>query len=150
MTFADDLAVGQEVERKVLKTIQASYPKALMIDGYFKDFDILVPETKQAIEVKYDIKSEKTGNVCVEISFGGKDSGLITTKADWWVFVVHDGIYWVKTERLKFLIIKHTPQLIPYTPKGETKQATAYIVKKTILAQYAIFKPTSPYIPHEC
>ena len=63
MTFADDLAVGQEVERKVLKKIQASYPKALVIGGYFKDYDIFVPETKQAIEVKYDKMASETGNI---------------------------------------------------------------------------------------
>ena len=139
MTFANDLAVGQEVERKVLKTIQASYPKALMIDGYFKDFDIFVPETKQAIEVKYDKMASETGNIVIEVSFNGKDSGLMTTKADWWVFCTAQNMMWFKPCRIKDYIVQYNPRLCEFTGRGDSKPKKAYLIKEEHLSKHADF-----------
>lgn len=42
------------------------------------------------IEVKSDSWTRKTGNICVEYRSRGKDSGIRTTEADWWLFNVLD------------------------------------------------------------
>ena len=57
------------------------------MEGYFKDYDIYVPEINKSIEVKSDEKSKYTNNIVVEVEFNGKPSALSTSKADYWVLV---------------------------------------------------------------
>lgn len=143
MSFDDDLAVGHDIERKVLKKLQSKYPLSFMIDGEFKAFDIFIPELSKGVEVKYDRRCEETGNVCIEIECNSKDSALMTTRADMWV--VHTGgnnFWWVKPERIKDLIIKHQPtKLNNFIPKGSTTPVKAFLIKEDLLKEYAINSP---------
>ncbi|MBW3020309.1 hypothetical protein KY334_03355 [Candidatus Woesearchaeota archaeon] len=85
--FKKDLSVGQTIEKKILKYVRKTYPKAYLIDGYHKEYDIFIPEKRKGIEIKYDKKSEKTGNCFIEISSNGKPSGIMVTKAWLWFIV---------------------------------------------------------------
>lgn len=40
------------------------------------------------IEVKYDRKSHKTGNVFIEYESRGKKSGILATDADYWIYKI--------------------------------------------------------------
>ena len=40
------------------------------------------------IEVKTDRRAAETGNVAVEVSLRGEPSGIVTTTATWWAFVL--------------------------------------------------------------
>lgn len=62
--------------------------------------DIL--ETKR-IEVKTDRIAQVTGNIAVEYRFRGRPSGISTTEADYWAFLLYDmtTIIMVPTEKLK-------------------------------------------------
>ena len=42
-TFQEDLKVGKLYENIVLNKIKRKYPKAHIIDGYCKDWDIFIP-----------------------------------------------------------------------------------------------------------
>jgi hypothetical protein len=53
------------------------------------------------IEVKYDLKAPKTGNVFVEYKSRDKLSGLSTTDADYYCFCLGDTFHIIKTEDLK-------------------------------------------------
>lgn len=54
------------------------------------------------LEVKLDKIAPKTGNVFVEFYSRGKPSGLATTEADYWCFVIEGvGAFIISTERLK-------------------------------------------------
>ena len=53
-TFLRDLSRGEKIEITLLEIIQKKYPKAHKIDGYFKDYDLFVPEVNKSIEVKSD------------------------------------------------------------------------------------------------
>ena len=86
MSFKEDLAAGREVEEYILKRIQEKYPQAKLMEGYFKEYDIMIPEINKTVEVKSDVKSLHTGNYVIEVAFDGKESALSTTTADWWVF----------------------------------------------------------------
>jgi len=93
-----------------------------LADGYQPDFDIdvewgtqgelfvtdLVEAIKTgSIEVKNDAKFERTGNVFVEYRCQRRDgwqlSGIATTKADFWAFVLHNNVtaVIVRTDKLK-------------------------------------------------
>lgn len=55
------------------------------------------------VEVKTDRMAHKTGNIAVEYECRGKPSGISTTEADYWAFIIYSGNYIVitKTEMLK-------------------------------------------------
>ena len=64
--------------------------------------------TGGSIECKRDFKAHKTKNVFVEYECRGKPSGIETTEAEYWVFIVgpHDNdlrAYLTTTERLRVL-----------------------------------------------
>ena len=53
------------------------------------------------IECKRDRLTGKTGNLAIEYMYRGKPSGISTTEADWWAFLIEGSILMVETERLK-------------------------------------------------
>jgi hypothetical protein len=55
------------------------------------------------VEVKTDRMAHITGNIFVEISSRGKYSGLSTTQADYWIFIIEEKDYSiiVSTKKLK-------------------------------------------------
>jgi len=56
------------------------------------------------IEVKTDYQATMTRNIFVEYSSRGKDSGLITTTADWYAYILsNEKIILISTKKLKQL-----------------------------------------------
>ena len=55
----------------------------------------------KTIEVKYDLKALKTGNVYVEYSSRFKPSGIATTTANYYCFCFGDTYHIIETEILK-------------------------------------------------
>tara|TARA_B100002052_G_scaffold275105_1_gene278730 strand:- start:656 stop:1105 length:450 start_codon:yes stop_codon:yes gene_type:complete len=141
-TFHKDLKIGKITENSVLSIIKNKYPKSYIIDGYFKDYDIYVPEKNIGIEVKRDEKSKYTGNLVVEIEFDGKPSALSTTKADYWVFYDGECYIWITTSKLNY-VVSNFGTIRKFIGKGDTKYKKAYLMKKDIIKSYAdkITKP---------
>lgn len=65
--FQYDLKVGQLAEKTI--------GKLLMLDD-------------STIEVKLDLLTQKTGNIAIEYRSRGKKSGISTTRAKYWAFVI--------------------------------------------------------------
>ena len=64
--------------------------------------DLLQSKT---LEVKRDFKASQTGRVFVEFFCRGKPSGIATTEADHWAFILKEGIVIIlPTKRLKELV----------------------------------------------
>ena len=135
-TFHEDLKIGKITENSVLSIIKNKYPKSYIIDGYFKDYDIYVPEKNIGIEVKRDEKSKYTGNLVVEIEFDGKPSALSTTKADYWVFYDGECYIWITTSKLNY-VVSNFGTIRKFIGKGDTKYKKAYLMKKDIIKSYA-------------
>tara|TARA_Y100000310_G_C20001500_1_gene498729 strand:- start:20 stop:475 length:456 start_codon:yes stop_codon:yes gene_type:complete len=142
--FQDDLAAGEKLERYILRKIQIGdspfgekFPQARKIEGYFKEYDLYIPEIGVRIEVKQDLKSHETGNYLIEIEYGGKPSALSTTKADYWVF--HDGEceIWTTPWRIK-QAIRGLP-VREFTGKGDPKPKKAYLCPKERIKKTAEF-----------
>ena len=89
--FQKDLALGQKIEQRILSVIQKKYPCSVLIPGKFKEYDIFIPENNLKVEVKVDYKSQETGNILIELFMFGKPSALLSTKADYWVYVLATG-----------------------------------------------------------
>jgi len=137
-TFYKDLSRGEAIEQDLLSKIQVKYPNAYKVEGYFKDYDLYVPEISKSIEVKYDEKSKHTGNIVVEVEFNNKPSALSTTKADYWVWWDGYSYTWFFTNEIKKCVEETNQRLYTFIGKGDTKEKKAYLIKKEILFNYSI------------
>ena len=76
--FKYDLEVGQVEEKRLAQLLSGA-----------------------TIEVKRDFLAHKTGNVFVEYESRGRPSGISTTQAQYWAFMLEgDTIVIIRTERL--------------------------------------------------
>ena len=138
MSFHSDLAFGEENELFVLKKVKIKYPKAYKVEGYCKEWDIFIPEKEVGIEVKSDRASHKTGNVVIEDSYGGKPSGIETTKAAWWVYITKCNLYWIKPEHIKDCIKDNSIEATDFGPiAGDLKGKSLYLIKEKVFRKYA-------------
>jgi len=135
--FEQDLAVGVEHEKRILKKIKSKYPKAYKVEGYYKEWDIFVPEKNFGIEVKSDKKSQDTGNIVIEVEFNGKSSALQTTKAEYWVIFDGSDDVWIKPSKIEDCIIQNGLKCVEFTGRGDKHSKKAFLVKKEILYPYA-------------
>ena len=134
--FKESLAIGHSSEDAVCAKINKKYPKAHVIKGYCKGYDIYVPETNKKVEVKQDKKSNFTGNIVVEIEFDGKPSALSTTEADYWVFDDGEIYIWITPETLRQVVLPM--YAVTFTGNGDNKSKRAYLVKKDIIKRNAL------------
>lgn len=59
----------------------------------------------RTIEVKRDFKASQTGKVFVEFFCRGKPSGIATTEAEYWAFILDgDSVVILPTEKVKNLV----------------------------------------------
>jgi len=100
MSFNKMLKIGIEYEEKVLNTLKNKYPLAVRIEGQFLDYDIWIPEISKSVEVKYDKRSETTGNIIIEFEKNNKRGDILTTKADVWCIHTLHGFLWIKPKKI--------------------------------------------------
>jgi len=136
-TFKRDLQKGEYIEQQALKIIQEKYPDAYKINGYCKEWDIFIPSINKGIEIKSDFMSMDTGNLVVEIEFGGKPSALSTTKAYRWFFYTGDSIIITSPDRLKQLIKDNNLYPATFTGRGDSKSKKAFLIKKHLIEDTA-------------
>ncbi len=56
--------------------------------GYFPQFDGISASKQFTYEIKFEAKASETFNLCFEVTYKGKSSGLDQTAANVWVHVV--------------------------------------------------------------
>jgi hypothetical protein len=95
--FEKDLEEGQLVEKEAVACLHSFFPEIGEIEfSKTKGYDIRasVGGTIVTFEVKNDLMAGTTGNVAIEYQSRGKDSGLTTTLADYWVYKIA-GRFWL-------------------------------------------------------
>lgn len=115
-TFLNDLKIGKQAENEFINTMKFNYPK------YYSNFETnnstelielkkwdvrftcnTTSETKYT-EIKWDLKSEKTGNFAIELSYKNEPSGINATIAEHFIIKSGEYFYSFKTEVLKKLV----------------------------------------------
>ena len=134
--FKADLERGKIHEIYVLNKIKKKYKQAYIVDGYFKEYDIFIPELNLGVEVKFDERSKETGNIIIETESAGKRSGISTTKAKYWV--IYDGINynWFLTDTIRKCIKEYDFKEREFVCRGDTKTKKAYLIKEHLLLDY--------------
>lgn len=102
--FDKDLADGHRAEDLVLTYLRKTYPKAYRKEGEFKQYDIFIPETGGRWEVKHDRYAPANGRIAVEVMYNGNQSGVYTSTAHIWCFVVGRKGYCIDPNRLMIQI----------------------------------------------
>lgn len=108
--FEDDLYKAMETENEVAKLLEDLGMEILERNDDEK-YDIKVKRKGliKTIEVKEDFLCQDTGNIAVEFKCRGVDSGITTTKADFYIYKVHEigykiHYYMMKTSDLRKLV----------------------------------------------
>ena len=110
--FALDLPIARKTEYEISVLFGKYYGYKTEMFCNTRDYDLLLSkgESQISVEVKEDFTCEKTGNVGVEFRCRGKDSGIRTTRADYYVYKVHakSGIEFlmISVEKLRSMIDK--------------------------------------------
>lgn len=105
--FNHDLELSQSSVNKVIEYLQSigATDVAENNDSKF-DVSFTLNEKTLTVEIKEDFMYHLTGNVAIEYSSRDKDSGVTTSKANLWCYVLdrgvgYDGIYFVQLSKLK-------------------------------------------------
>lgn len=138
ISFFSSRSRGAAIEAELLRVIRRKYPLAHKMQGNHKAFDVSIPETGDAVEIKFDERSDATGNFFIETSYNGNPSGIAATKASWWALVDATHIYWVPPDVLRYIIQERRCRTCRYTGKDGTV-VESYLLKKTALVH-------SPYV----
>lgn len=76
-------------------------------DGKYDISYVTKAGLKHTAEVKNDLMWDKTGNVAIEYKSRGKASGIATSKADYWFYILGDKIYHAPTGDIRVYLIQH-------------------------------------------
>jgi hypothetical protein len=94
------------------------------------------------LEVKRDFITHKTKRVFVEYECNGKPSGIRTTEADWWGFVLDDSAVMISTEKLTLLVNDAIAQK-RYRRGGDGNKSLGALVRLQDLVEYRYTPPTT-------
>jgi hypothetical protein len=114
-----------------------------------KEYDIMV--TQNGGNIKYEIKcdrlSNKTGNVCIEITCNGKPSGISSTTSDYWAyFVLKDyqqyDLYIIPIDELRDIVFTNDYKVIR---GGDNKKCELILIPLTKFKKYIVNNFPSHY-----
>lgn len=143
--FLKDLAAGETVEMEAAQRLAKFWkPRGYLpvLHEREKSHDIkLVHRTHRPIlvEVKYDRKSQETGNIAIEFYCSYQFSGIATTKADFWVFKYWraNGWHWRAIPTAK-LIKEWKSRWYPAVYGGDECRARLILVPVQVLSTWGV------------
>ena len=135
--FADDVVVGEGYEKLVLAKIKRKYPLVYKREGYFKDYDLYIPETNESVEVKFDLLSEKTGNFFFEVASDDRPSGLFTSKSDFYIICNTKEMFFFSTDHL--INLSKDYRLLRSGSRGSDASRTGFLLKRNYIIELVEF-----------
>jgi hypothetical protein len=90
--FRQDLKVAKKTEKQVADLLCKALDLKILSWCNTKDYDVLMVDSFNypiAYEIKEDFTCKRTGNIGVEYSCRGRESGITTTKASMYVWKIH-------------------------------------------------------------
>lgn len=109
------MSIGKQAELELITFLESLGFNAKLNDNYSLryEYDIIAEKNSNIVtfEVKYDVMSAKTNNIAIEYhnSKSNKPSGLLATKAKWWVHKIHDSVQICDVQTLKDFTRTETP-----------------------------------------
>lgn len=110
--YHEDFKLARVCEQEVADIICANQQCKLIHRGKDNKYDLKFEKDGKytTVEVKEDFTCERTGNVGLEFSCRGKDSGISVSQADFYCYKIHEpsgyiNFYLIRTDNLKRLIV---------------------------------------------
>ena len=91
--FNRDLPIAQKTEAEVARLVESKVKDAKLKEiCNNKDYDLLFDFSGMEVklEVKEDFFAHKSGNTVIEFESRGMPSGIVTSKADYWIYKIHE------------------------------------------------------------
>jgi len=138
MCFEEDLELGKKYELEFIKF--KGFKEFKVMQGEFLDYDIIADNIKY--EIKTDLKSQYTSNICIEFECNDKMSGINTSKSDYYgYFVLYENdeydLYEIPTKKIKKYIRKNKYKKIKFG--GDNGRSKFYLFDRSIFKKYKIF-----------
>ena len=113
-------------------------------DIVLHDGNVSPQHVQKTLECKFDEKAHETGNICIEVGCNGRLSGLLITKADYWL--ISDGYetFLITKARIHDCIMNNMKILqfmkkYPVTQEdGVTKEMDFYLIPKKIFSNWCL------------
>lgn len=107
--FRKDIVIGEDGEQVMIDdliSMGATYDSSNKTNSH--DVIINYKDKQISYECKTDVYDD-TGNMIIETSCRGKDSGILVTKAEWFVtyFKKLNEIWYIRTSKLKEILATH-------------------------------------------
>ena len=108
--------------------------------GNFKEYDFIADNLRY--ECKADRMAHKTGNLCIEYQSRGKPSGISTSEADFWIYMLvgPDGeiseTYKIPSQNLKDEINKQT--YLRAVSGGDNWSNKMYLFNKNVFSEFRV------------
>ena len=124
---------------KNMKKENFSYYDIILFDGNFSE-----GHSQKTVECKFDEKAHETGNICIEIGCNGRWSGLLLTKADFWLIADGHEMFLISRGKLITCIEDNMDTLVykkkyPVTQEdGIVKDMDFYLVPKKLFSTYCL------------
>lgn len=135
MSFKSDLEIGAQAEDKLLHKLRTVFPRSSRAEGLHPDFDIEIPELKKTIELKFDPRSQDTGNIVIEY-FHNKPSAFSVSKADYWVIDTGVEVLWFTREGILDCILNEGMHPIKIHGAGDRYSKWVFLIPLQILRNY--------------
>lgn len=124
---------------KNMKREDYSFYDIILFNGSFaSDY---VPKT---VECKYDEMSYVSGNICIETGCYGRSSGLLITKADYWMIGNGHEMFLIERTQISQCIVDNMNEIMyrknhPIKQEdGVVKDMNFYLIPKRIFIKYCL------------
>ena len=123
------------------KNVSAGQPKIFQIGQSLFTFDEKSKINNQLvkkIEVKFDYKSQETGNILIELFMFNKPSALLATEADYWVIDTGKEIMWTTPKKILECILINNINSQKITGDGDTQAKIACLIPIKLFKKYTV------------
>lgn len=151
--WEDTFETGGLFEDFCLKDIsEKKYPAAFKNTIWEKlsEYDIVLfdgnvskLDSQKTVECKFDRAAKETGNICIEVGCNGRWSGLLLTKADYWIITDGETLYIIEQEKIWDCIHENDGNGVwkkykcrVEQERGVTKDMDIYLIPKRIFVKY--------------
>jgi len=117
-SWKESLAIGEGFEEFVMLDIACKLVVSVAkneVAANLKLYDLTL-EDGTTIECKCDERGEETRNICIETHCDGKESGILTTTADYWMITDNVKGFLIKTSELRRCVEEGHTSLFPEEP----------------------------------
>ena len=148
MSWANDLARGDEVEEEWYQKLHGIFQQCAKTFGKDSRYDISVPELDTTIEIKLDEKCLDTGNIVIEYHHN-KPSGILTSEADVWLFTTGEEDIWITRKNILKMILVEELKPASFTGPGDRYSKAVFLVPIDVVRRYSTHPPSQEKVQNK-